>query len=671
MPKPTRSFLAMALVASLAAPALATSAPVIPGGDPATRPQDDFFRHVNGGWLDQAVIPGDKRSYGTFMVLRENSDKDVKALLEAAAAKPGQDANGKLIGDFYASMIDLKALDKQGLGPLKDLAKRIGTIRTTADLAAMLGELQLNGVWGPVAAYVSPDEQDPTVNTVSLTQTGLGMPDRDYYLKTGAEADALRAAYKAYLGELWTLSGGQKPEAIVPAVVALETALARIQWTRVDRRDAIKTYNPTSRDRWVKDYAAFPWARFASTVGIPASLGTININEPSYVKAFGELAAKTPIETWRAYLQLRMLDSYAPYMGTRFRTANHRFKGEKLNGLTAQAPAWKTAVEATSAALGEAIGERYVAKHFPPQAKARMQTLVDNLIAVYGESLDQLAWMTPATRQAAKEKLANFRVKIGYPDRWRGYAGLVVKRDDGIGNLMRESRFSFTRDMAEAGKKVDRDRWHMTPQTVNAYYSPVGNEIVFPAAILQPPFFDMAGDDAYNYGAIGAVIGHEISHGFDDQGRRYDGQGRLRDWWTPEDEKGFTARAERLIAQYALYEPLPGAKVDGKLTLGENIADLAGVDMALKAYRRSLSGKAAPAVDGLSADQRFFVGYARVWRSKSRPEWLKMRLSTDPHSPEQYRTNGVLTNLDAFYDAYGLKPGDKLYKSPEERVRIW
>ncbi|MFN3431135.1 MAG: M13 family metallopeptidase [Candidatus Sericytochromatia bacterium] len=670
MPKPTRSFMAMALVAALAAPALATSAPLIPGGDPATRPQDDYFRHVNGAWLDAAVIPGDKRSYGTFMVLRDNSDKDVRALLEAAAAKPGQDANGKLIGDFYASMLDLKALDKQGIGPLKDLAKRIGVIRTSHDLAAVLGELQMNGVWGPVAAYASPDKQDPTINTVSWTQSGLGMPDRDYYLKAGAEADALRAAYKTYLSELWKLAGGQHPEVIVPGVVALETALAEIQWARVDRRDALKTYNPTPRDRWAKDYGNFPWARFASSVGMPANLG-VNVNEPTYVKAFGTLAAQTPIETWRAYLHLRMLDSYAPYMGTRFRAANHRFKGEKLNGLTTQPPAWQTAVEATSAALGEAIGERYVAKHFPPKAKARMQTLVDHLIAVYGESLDQLEWMTPATRKAAREKLANFRVKIGYPNRWRGYAGLEVKRGDGIGNLMRESRFAFKRDMAEAGKKVDRDRWHMTPQTVNAYYSPLGNEIVFPAAILQPPFFDMAGDDAYNYGAIGAVIGHEISHGFDDQGRRYDGQGRLRDWWTPEDTQGFNARAERLIAQYAAYEPLPGARVDGKLTLGENIADLAGVDMALKAYRRSLAGKAAPAKDGMTADQRFFVGYARVWRSKSRPEWLKMRLSTDSHSPEQYRTNGVLTNLDAFYDAYGLKPGDKLYKSPEERVRIW
>jgi putative endopeptidase len=358
-------------------------------------------------------------------------------------------------------------------------------------------------------------------------------------------------------------------------------------------------------------------------------------------------------------------------MGTAWREASHRFKGEKLNGLTAAPPTWRTAVEATNAALGEAIGERYVAEHFPPAAKARMQVLVKNLMAVYKENLEKLDWMTPATRKAALDKLAHFSVKIGYPDKWRGYQGLVVKRGDGVGNLVRESRFDYMRDMAEAGRPVDRSRWHMTPQTVNAYYNPVGNEIVFPAAILQPPFFDMKGDDAYNYGAIGAVIGHETSHGFDDQGRRYDAQGRLRDWWQPEDEKNFTSRAERLVAQYSGYEPLPGTHVDGKLTLGENIADLAGLSMALKAYHRSLGAQAPKVVDGLSADQRFFVGFARVWRSKSRPESLKMRLVADPHSPEQYRTNGVVTNMDAFYEAFDVQPGDRLYKKPEDRVRIW
>lgn len=646
---------------------MAVAAPTIDGGDPSVRPQDDLFQAVNGGWLSRTEIPGDKRSYGTFMILREKAEADIRALIEEASRNPGKNQEARMIGDFYSAVLDVDTLDKLGLGPIKPLIDRIHALENLEQTAVMLAELQKDGVAEPVGLYVGPDEKDPDTNVVLLTQYGLGLPDREYYLKTGAESETLRQEYVRYLTDLLRMAGYKNPEAHAAQTLAFETALARIQWTRTERRDSLKTYNPVPRDSWAKDFPGFPWERFAAACGMPDKLGVI-VNEPSYLKGFAELAAKTPMETWKAYLGARVLDAYAPHLDKGFREAHFHFKGEKLQGLKSQAPRWKTAVEATSGALGEAVGMRYVAKHFQSDAKAQMQVLVDNLLKVYRTSLERVEWMSPATRKAALEKLSKFRVKIGYPDQWRGYEGLEIRKGDAVGNLQRSDRFEFNRAMAEAGKPVDRKRWEMTPQTVNAYYNPVGNEIVFPAAILQPPFFDPKQDPAYNYGAIGAVIGHEISHGFDDQGSHYDGDGFLRDWWTAADQKAFEARTSKLVAQYEAYEPLPGQRVNGKLTLGENIADLTGVTMAYKAYL--LSGGSG-VVNGMSAPQRFFTGYARVWRSKSRPEWLKTRLLSDPHSPEQYRTNGVVTNLDTFHDAYELKPTDKLYRAPGDRIRIW
>lgn len=664
----TASLLALALMSALSTPALAATAMPFAGSDAAIRPQDDLFQAVNGGWLQSAVIPGDKKSYGTFMALREHADTDVRALLEAAAKHPSNDRTSQLIGDFYASLDDVSRLDHAGLRPLSRELGRIDGIHTLDDVARVIGELDDEGVAGPIAAYVNADEQNPNVYAVYWTQAGLGLPDRDYYLKP--ESASLREAYQAYLAELNRLAGVTHPDLAAREALALETELARLQWTRVERRDALKTYNPMPRDRWSSNLGAFPWTRFAEGAGMPASQGAV-VEEPSYFKAFAATAAKTNLESWKAYLRTRLLDSFAPHLGQAYRDAQFHFKGEKLQGLKAMPPRWRTAVETTEEAVGEAIGARYVAKHFPPDAKARMEHLVQNLLTVYRSSLAQLSWMTPQTRAAALDKLTKLRVKIGYPDKWRGYAGLVVRRDDAVGNLLRANHFESARNMAEAGTPVDHTRWDMTPQTVNAYYNPVGNEIVFPAAILQKPFFDPKSDDAYNYGAIGAVIGHEISHGFDDQGRHYDSDGRLRDWWTASDAQAFETRAKRLSAQFDSYEPLPGLHVNGALTLGENIADLTGVSMAIKAYHLSLQGRMAPVQQGWTGDQRFFLGYARIWRSKSRPEWLKTRLLSDPHSPEQYRTNGVVTNVDAFYDAFGLKPDDRLYKAPEDRVRIW
>jgi putative endopeptidase len=653
---------------SFSVPVLAQGAIAFEGADKTVRPQDDLFRHVNGTWLATTEIPADRRSYGTFALLAERAEADVKALLEEAAAKPGASPESRMIGDFYAALLDLAALDRAGLAPLAPELDRIAKARKLEDVAALMGHLLGSGVAGPVVAYVSADAKNPTVNAVTWTQSGLGLPDRDYYLKP--DAKSFREAYVAYLTELGKLAGFATPEATAKSVMAFETELAEIQWAAEDRRDALQTYNPTERKLWAKEYGPFPWEAFAKACGMPQASGAI-LSEKTYFKAFSKLAAETPVETLKSYLRFRLLDAYGEHLGKGFRTAHHRYHGETLSGLKAESPRWRTAVETTSDALGEAIGERYVAKHFPPAAKARMQELVDHLFEAYRESLAKVEWMTPETRKAALAKLDGFKVKIGYPDAWRGYAGLKVTRTDAVGNLLNVSRFLYGRDMAEAGKPVDRQRWHMTPQTVNAYYDPTANEIVFPAAILQPPFFDIAADDAYNYGAIGAVIGHEISHGFDDEGRRFDGEGRLRDWWTPADEKAFLARAERLITQYDGYEALPGKNVNGKLTLGENIADLAGVAMALRAYHLSLGGKKAPVIKDMTGDQRFFMGYARVWRNKDREERAISKLSTDPHSPAAFRVNGVVTNVDAFYKTFDVKPGDKLYRKPEDRVRIW
>jgi putative endopeptidase len=669
MTRKTSPLLALALIAALAAPALA--APTFPAGsDPKVRAQDDLFRAVNGGWLDAAKIPGDKKAYGTFMILREQSNEHVRGLLEEAAKKPGASKEAQLVGAYYSALVNEKGLDAVGLKPLQEELAAIDAIRGVEDLAGVIGRFNQLGVKVPVEAGVWPDAKKPDVNAVYWGQGGLGLPDRDYYLKPGKQEEATRRDYQAYLAQLARLAWDPNPEATARAAYGVEMAIAKAEWSKVERRDAVKTYNPAPRASWTTKFPGFDWARFAGALGMPAGQDAI-VAEPSYLVAFAKMAKATPLASWKAYLRLRLLDNFAPNLGKGFRDAHHAFMGEKLQGLSARPPRWRTAVEDTNDALGEAIGARYVQKYFPPANKARMKVLVDNLLAAYKDGLNQLAWMSPSTRKAALDKLAKLRVKIGYPDTWRGYDGLVVKANDAVGNIKRAGEFQFKRDMADAGKPVDKSRWDMTPQTVNAYYNPLGNEIVFPAAILQPPFFDANADDAFNYGAIGAVIGHEISHGFDDQGRRYDASGTLRDWWTPADEKAFTERTAKLAKQYDAYEPLPGLHVNGKLTMGENIADLAGLKMALAAYKRSLGGKPAKVIDGTTAEQRFFIGFARVWRSKSRPEWLRQRVTADPHSPEMYRTNGVVTNLDAFYEAFGLKPGDKLYKKPEDRVRIW
>jgi predicted metalloendopeptidase len=665
--------LAAAILASAAGPAFAhppVHKEAWPGGDPAVRIQDDLFRHANGRWLDQTAIPADKRAYGTFLALRERSDKEVRVLLDEAVKRPGHDPDARLIGAYYGAVLDTRAIDKAGLKALAGELAAIDGMKDLDGVAAIMARLGNENVTTPVGAWVQPDDKNPNLNTVMWTQHGLGLPDREDFLGTGEQAEKRRAAYKAYLTTILGLAGSADATADAAAVFGFETEIAKIHWKRSDLRDAVKTYNPKPRASWAQDFPGFPWTRFADAAGVPAGMGAI-VKTPSFFRDFGQLAAKTPLTTWKAYFRAHLLDDYATDLPAAYRQAHHAFRGTALQGLTSPQPRWQTAVQETNGSVGEAIGKRFVAKHFPPAAKAKMGVLVGNLLGAYRDGLAKLDWMTPQTRLAARKKLDKLTVKIGYPDKWRGYAGLLIIPGDAAGNALRVARFQSARDWAEAGKKVDRARWGMNPQVVNAYYNPLGNEIVFPAAILRPPFFDLHGDDAFNYGAIGAVIGHEISHGFDDEGRRYDANGFLRDWWQAADAKTFDARTAKLVAQYAAYEPLPGTHVDGKLTLGENIADLAGVSMALRAYERSLHGRKSPVIDGRTGRQRFYFGYARVWRSKSRPEWLRTRLISDPHSPEQFRVNGIVTNLDSFHDAFKLQPGDDLYKAPADRIRIW
>lgn len=642
------------------------------GGDPAVRPQDDFFRHAHGRWLATTEIPADRTAIGSFRDLREAVNAQVRSLVEGLAQRPDLTGEEAMVANFYASMVDREAQAKQGLEPLMPHLGRIERLQRHEELSALWGELPAMGVGAPLVAWVMPDAKAPTHNAVMWWQGGLGLSDRETFLKQEPAAQKLRFAYRDYTAKLLALSGWSQAQAEAAAdqILGLEKAIAALHWPAAKRRDPQATYNPHSRAALRAEFPGLDVEAFARACKMPAQAGAI-VGMPDYVKALAQLVRQVPMSTWKAYHRVHLLDSYAEAMGPAFRQAHFDFHGRVVDGLQAEQPTWKWALKQTDEALGEAVGRAYVAKHFPPEAKAKILSLVSNLRAAYKEALGGAAWMAPQTRQAAQAKLAALGVKVGFPDRWRGHAGLVVRREDPVGNLLRAAAFHYRREMAEAGQPVDRSRWHMNAHTVNAYFDPTANEIAFPAAILQPPFFDAKGDDAANYGGIGAVIGHEIGHGFDDSGRQYDGQGRLRDWWTAEDAKAYQAKADAVASQYERYEPLPGLPLNGKLTLGENLADLTGCGVAFAAYQRSLGGRPAPVLGGLTGAQRFFYGYAGVWRAKDRPEYLRTKVATDPHSPAEFRVNGVLTNLDAFHEAFGLQPGDRLYRQPSERLRVW
>jgi predicted metalloendopeptidase len=686
-PDPSRqlgAILLSAVLVTAAAPGLTAQAGTGAGQPPAelgidttnfdrsVRPQDDFYRFVNGTWMKETKIPADKSTYGSFVELRDKSDDALKAILEDAAAKRDVQPGSELqkIRDYYLSYLDTARIQALGIQPVRPELARIDQLRSKQALPELFAHLDRIGVQTPFSFFVSQDAKQATRYIAYVSQSGLGLPDRDYYFKDGEKFAQTRAAYLDYIATLLRLSGEKQPEAAAKRVMAFETALAEHHWDRAKNRDRDLTYNPKSVAELDKMTPAFSWDTFLKASDA-ASTPAVVVRQPDYLTAMNRVLAATPLGTMKEYLRFKLLDSYADELSTPFVDARFAFRGKTLQGLEQQEPRWKRGVGATEDALGEAVGKLYVERNFDPASKRQMEELVSNLRAAFRQGIDDLEWMTPATQREAQAKLAKFNTKIGYPDRWRDYSALAVDPTDLVGNEMRENQFAYARMVDRLGKPIDRTEWGMTPQTVNAYYSSTMNEIVFPAAILQPPFFDPQADDATNYGAIGAVIGHEISHGFDDQGRKSDGLGNLRDWWSPADAKAFQQRADRLGAEYDAFSPIPGMNVNGKLTMGENIGDLSGLAVAYKAYKISLNGKPAPVIGGFTGDQRFFMGWAQVWRSLQREDALRQRLLTDSHSPPEYRVNGVLRNLQAFMDAFNVEPGDDMYLPPEERVTIW
>ncbi len=646
---------------------------IAPGNaDASVRPQDDLYQAVDGEWLKKTEIPADKSNYGAFTKLTDDAEAQLRGIIEAAADKtdkmPGTDE--QKVGDLYASFMDEKAADVKGVKPIAPELARVDALKNKKDIAALMAHLQRIGIGVPLVGGVHQDAKDPTKYIIDFYQSGLGLPDRDYYLQDDARFKGIRDKYVDHIRSLYRLARLHHGKTEAKKILALETELAKVQWSKVEARDAVKAYNPYEVSQLGTLAPNFAWTRFISDVGAGSQKNVV-VSQPTYVKGFGELLDRTPLQTWKAYFRWRVLSSAAPYLDQHFAEESFAFNGGVLNGIKENRPRWKRGVALVEGALGESIGKIYVAQYFPPEAKQRMDALVKNLLVAYKQSIDGLDWMGPETRKAAQEKLAKFTPKIGYPNKWRDYSALTVKADDLLGNVYRANEFEYQRNVNKLGQPIDRDEWEMTPQTVNAYYNPEMKELVFPAAILQPTFFNLKADDAVNYGGIGAVIGHEISHGFDDQGSHYDGDGMLRDWWTAQDRSNFDARTKALIEQYNGYEPVKGYKLNGAFTIGENIADLAGMTIAYKAYRLSLNGEEAPVIDGLTGDQRFFMGWAQVWRRKYREDNLISRIKTDPHSPSEYRCNGVATNLPGYYEAFGVKEGDKLYKSPEQRIKLW
>ena len=637
--------------------------------DAQIRPQDDFYRHVSGKWLATAEIPADRARYGAFDTLRDRSEAQLRAIIEQARPDATASDTRKIAG-LYASFMDERAADKLGLSPLAAEFARVDALADKRDIPALTAHLAALGVNVPIAAGVDQDARDSSRYAVYLSQGGLGLPDRDYYLKDeDAKLVGIRTEYAQHVAAMLVLAGESGAAAV--SIVALETELARGQWTKVENRDAVKTYNKLSLAELAGLVPGYDWPQYFAATGMAGRMDYAIVRQPSYFAGLSKLIADTPLPVWKAYFKWRLLDAYAPYLGEKMVAAGFAFSGTVLRGVAENRPRWKRGVELVEQALGEGLGRIYVARHFPPENKARMQALVANLLAAYRQSIETLAWMSPETRRAALVKLSRFNAKIGYPDEWRDYGALEFAPGDLVGNVMRARRFDYDWRIAKLGKPIARGEWHMTPQTVNAYYSSRMNEIVFPAAILQPPFFNPEADDAVNYGGIGAVIGHEISHGFDDQGSQSDGEGNLRDWWTEQDHEKFRTRTRALVAQYAARSPLPGYPVNGELTLGENIADNSGLAIALKAYKLSLGGAAAPVLDGYSGEQRLFIGWAQVWRGLARESETIRLIKIDPHAPQMVRGTLPLQNQDAFHAAFGIKPGDAMYLAPEKRVSIW
>jgi putative endopeptidase len=637
--------------------------------DQSVRPQDDTYRHVSGSWLKNTSIPTDKARYGAFDQLRERAELDVRELIERAASNESEAGTpARKIGDLYNSFMDQETVNAAGLGQLDTELQAIAAIRDKSELIGHLAHMQRMGIENPLTVFVNQDKKDSTRYAAYIYQAGLGMPDRSYYLED--QFKDKRDKYTAYVTALNTLAGLDHPADRAQTILAMETALAEAQWERVKNRDPVATYNPYTFAQARESFPGMDWEHYARITGFGDEEKFI-VYQPEFIAAFSAALDNTRLEDWKTYLSFKTLDTFAPYLSDSFVDLNFDFYGRTLSGTEENRARWKRGVELTNGALGELVGELFVAAHYKPASKARMDKMIADLREAFRQSIDKLEWMGETTRAQAQDKLAKFTPKIGYPEKWRDYSGLVIVADDLLGNILRSNEFDHAYQMNRLGGPIDRTLWAMTPQTVNAYYNPVMNEIVFPAAILRPPFFNEEADDAVNYGGIGAVIGHEFSHGFDDKGRKYDGDGNLRDWWTEEDNTEFNRRAQRLVEQYNAFSPVEGHNVNGELTLGENIGDLAGVTMAYRAYQLSLAGKEAPVIDGLTGDQRFFMGWAQVWRTLIRPDEAIRLLKVDPHSPGEFRANGTLRNIDNFQDAFANKAGDGMFLAPEERVKIW
>lgn len=640
--------------------------------DNAVRHQDDFYYSVNGHWLANTPIPADKSNYGAFSVLYEQSQNALKKIIDEAAAKQDkvEGSSEQKVGDFYASYMNTDVIEKLGISPLSDQLSDISSAKTHNDIAGLMGSLLNSGVQMPFGFYVNNDAKNSTQYAVYLYQSGLTLPDRDYYLKDDEKFVSNRAALNAYVADIMTQAGSKDAERVAASVAKIEHFIAQSQWSRVESRDANKSYNKMDSAELQATVSDFDFAQFAANANM-SSVKEAVVRQPSYFEKFGAQFNQFTVSEWQDYLSFHLVDSYGELLSKNFVDLHFAFHSKTLMGIEAQKPRWKKAVDAADQVIGELVGKEYVKQHFKPEAKEKMEELIQNLIKGFEVSINELEWMTPETKVAAQEKLSKFTYKIGYPDKWKDYTDLSIKADQLVGNIQRYSKFEYKTMLNKLGKPIDRTEWHMTPQTVNAYYSPVMNEIVFPAAILQPPFFNMDADDAINYGGIGAVIGHEISHGFDDQGAKYDGDGNLRDWWTDKDREEFQKRGAQLSAQYSSYEALPGKHVNGDLTLGENIGDLGGLTVAARSYHLSLNGKESPVIEGLTGEQRLFIGWSQVWRRNYRDEELGRRLMTDSHSPSHFRAMGTPRNIPAFYQAFDLKEGDKMFLSPEDRVKIW
>jgi putative endopeptidase len=643
--------------------------------DDGIRPQDDFYKHINGKWLATVEIPKDKASYGSFDKLHDESLLHLRAIIEGlrpsdAAKNPDE----QKIADLYASFMDEQALEGLDLKPLSAEFAKLDALKDKKEIAGLIAHFNQIGVSAPYTPSVHQDAKDSTKYVFDLAQDGLGMPDRDYYIQHDKKMEQARKEYGDYVAKVLAMSGDKNAPNDSQIIVRLETELAKVQWTKVENRDPVKTYNKVMLPKLASLAPAYDWNGYLVGSGLIGKTDYVVVSQPSYITGFNQLLQKSPLEEWKLYFRWRLLNDFAPYLTKEYVDEHFAFYGTKLRDIPENKPRWKRGVALVETSLGEGLGKLYVARYFPPESKQRVERLVQNLLAAYKADIATLDWMGPQTKEKAQAKLAKFTTKIGYPTKWRDYSALNIVKGELVGNVIRAETFEYNRNLNKLGHPVDRTEWEMTPQMVNAYYDPEKNEIVFPAAILQPPFFNAKADDAANYGGIGGVIGHEISHGFDDQGSQYDGDGNLLSapgWFTQGDLDSFKAKTHALVEQYAAYEPVPGYHVNGELTLGENIADNAGIAIAYKAYKLSLNGKEAPILDRLTGDQRFFASWAQVWRGKTRTDQLIVDIKTDPHSPESVRGTVPEMNLTPFYDAFGIKEGDKMYLAPDKRISLW